>query len=199
MMPVARPIRPIGPRSNCSDKETNMLPQRFCARGRAHSKTWRSSQRLLHSRSVLHCGSPLPLSSASVTKPQTKFGPSPIPRPRSKRQRTGAVQVLAEFPSGLALRCPPSFSAVVLLSFYREVVGLDSVCPMARVTLFWMQKERRTMNRQQMEMNFERSPGFKPVPRGHRRPTRARWWFAQMRQVVDHAWDSVPTPSVGRE
>ncbi len=50
------------------------------------------------------------------------------------------------------------------------------------------------MNRQQLEMNLDCSVAFLPAARRQRRLTRARWWFAQMRQVVDRAWDSEPTP-----
>jgi len=45
------------------------------------------------------------------------------------------------------------------------------------------------MNKNQLEMNLDRSVNFPPAPRRPRRATRARWWFAQMRQVVDRAWD----------
>jgi len=50
------------------------------------------------------------------------------------------------------------------------------------------------MNRQQLEMSLEHSFAFRPAIRRQRRMTRARWWFAQMRQVVDKAWDERPTP-----
>jgi len=43
------------------------------------------------------------------------------------------------------------------------------------------------MNGQQLEMRFDSQ--FRPLIRRQRRSTRARWWFAQMRQVVDRAWD----------
>jgi len=70
---------------------------------------------------------------------------------------------------------------------------------MPRVILFGMQKDRRAMNRHQLEMNFDSITDFKPARRGRGRVTRARWWFAQMRQVVERTWNSFPTPSVGRE
>jgi len=55
-------------------------------------------------------------------------------------------------------------------------------------------KERHKMNRQQLEMSFEGPVAFRPVIRRHRRMVRARWWFEQMRQVVDRAWDWEPAP-----
>jgi hypothetical protein len=53
------------------------------------------------------------------------------------------------------------------------------------------------MNRQQLEMNLDSSVAFRPSTGRQRRLTRARWWFAQMRQVVDNAWE--PTPSAETE
>ena len=46
------------------------------------------------------------------------------------------------------------------------------------------------MNGQQLEMRFDSQ--FRPLIRRRRCSTRARWWFAQMRQVVDRAWDWRP-------
>jgi len=46
------------------------------------------------------------------------------------------------------------------------------------------------MNGQQLEMRFDSQ--FRPLIRRQRRSIRARWWFAQMRQVVDRAWDWGP-------
>jgi hypothetical protein len=41
----------------------------------------------------------------------------------------------------------------------------------------------------QAELTFER-PLISPQPSRHqRRLLRAQWWFHQMRQVVDRAWD----------
>jgi len=51
------------------------------------------------------------------------------------------------------------------------------------------------MNKYQLEMSFESSMAARPLLRRHRRLTRARWWFAQMRQVVDSAWE--PATSAG--
>jgi hypothetical protein len=50
------------------------------------------------------------------------------------------------------------------------------------------------MNKQQLEMSFENPVAFRPVIRPQRRKVRARWWFEQMRQVVDRAWDWEPAP-----
>jgi hypothetical protein len=54
------------------------------------------------SRSVLECGSPLPLSPPNLATPSTHPSPSFIPRP-PKRQRAGALQDLsASSPTGSA-------------------------------------------------------------------------------------------------
>jgi len=56
------------------------------------------------------------------------------------------------------------------------------------------------MNGQQMEIRFDSSPAFRPFRRRRRRQlTRARWWFAQMRQVVDCAWDWQSAPAARAE
>ena len=55
------------------------------------------------------------------------------------------------------------------------------------------------MNGQQLEMSFEQSIALRPVTRRQRRMTHARWWFTQMRQAVDRAWDREPAPPAGRE
>ena len=47
------------------------------ARGLAHSKTWRTLWRPCHARSVLDCGSPLPLFLRDAIRPEAKFRPSP--------------------------------------------------------------------------------------------------------------------------
>jgi hypothetical protein len=48
------------------------------------------------------------------------------------------------------------------------------------------------MNRRQMEMRFEDSRDLCRSSRPRRRLTRARWWFQQMRLVVDQTpdWDA---------
>jgi len=45
------------------------------------------------------------------------------------------------------------------------------------------------MNGQQLEISFEQSIALGRVTRRQRRIIRARWWFTQMRQVVDRAWE----------
>ena len=50
------------------------------ARALAHSKTWRTSQRPRAARSVLDCGSPLPLFPRDAISLKAKFPPSAIPR-----------------------------------------------------------------------------------------------------------------------
>ncbi|MBM3839144.1 MAG: hypothetical protein FJ398_14490 [Verrucomicrobia bacterium] len=51
------------------------------------------------------------------------------------------------------------------------------------------------MTKQQMELGLEQPLGFRRVARRERRPTRARWWFAQMRQVVANAAEPAPVRS----
>jgi len=50
------------------------------------------------------------------------------------------------------------------------------------------------MEQAQLELSFNGSESFHPVLRRHRRLTRARWWFDQMRLKVDQAldWTSAP-------
>ena len=50
------------------------------------------------------------------------------------------------------------------------------------------------MNGRQLEISFEQAIALRPVLRRQRRVTRARWWFAQMRQAVDRAWDGQVAP-----
>jgi hypothetical protein len=66
------------------------------ARGLAQSKTWRTRRRPRSSRSVLDCGSPLPLFRMSVMTLRTTFRSVSIPRLFPKRQRTGALQNVAD-------------------------------------------------------------------------------------------------------
>ena len=57
-----------------------------------------------------------------------------------------------------------------------------------------MREKRLNMQKQQIEIDFN-DPRI-PCSRVRRRPrfTRAQWWFAQMRRVVDQAWDWNPGP-----
>ena len=56
--------------------------------------------------------------------------------------------------------------------------------------------ERLPMNNQQIELTFDASISFQPAIRRHQRQNRARWWFNQMRVVVDRAldWQHAPPP-----
>ena len=47
----------------------------------------------------------------------------------------------------------------------------------------------------QLELGFEREPGFKPAGRSRRRSGRANWWFEQMRGAVNHAGDWSAPPA----
>jgi len=49
------------------------------------------------------------------------------------------------------------------------------------------------MDREQLEMSFNGDVVLRPAIR-RRRMTRARWWFDQMRQVVDRSWEWRPAP-----
>ncbi len=49
------------------------------------------------------------------------------------------------------------------------------------------------MQREQMEISFEQSIRCR-TPQRHQRLNRAQWWFKQMRQVVDAAFDWQPAP-----
>ena len=55
--------------------------------------------------------------------------------------------------------------------------------------------ETNNVNRQQLELSFDASAAFRPhITRRQRRRNRAQWWFAQMRAVVDRAFDWKPAP-----
>jgi hypothetical protein len=49
-------------------------------------------------------------------------------------------------------------------------------------------------DRQQLEISFAGACTFRPVVRRQKRLTRARWWFRQMRSVVNQARDWAPAP-----
>jgi len=55
------------------------------------------------------------------------------------------------------------------------------------------------MEKHQLEMRFDRSVAARPPRRPQRRLTRAHWWFGQMRQAVDRAWDWQPTRAKSRQ
>jgi len=51
------------------------------------------------------------------------------------------------------------------------------------------------MNNQQLEMTFNSQNRCRRAPRSQQRRSRARWWFSQMRSVVDCAFDWQASPS----
>jgi hypothetical protein len=59
--------------------------------------------------------------------------------------------------------------------------------------VFWPQKDT-TMNNQQLEIRLPTAACRRPGNYRQRRVSRARWWFSQMRRVVDEAaeWTSSP-------
>ena len=48
---------------------------------------------------------------------------------------------------------------------------------------------RKNIMKSQMELSFDQTAPFHPAIRRQRRLRRARWWFEQMRAVVDRAFD----------
>jgi hypothetical protein len=50
------------------------------------------------------------------------------------------------------------------------------------------------MERQQLELTFAGEVHFRPLWRGERRISRARWWFEQMYRAVEKAPDWQPQP-----
>ena len=50
------------------------------------------------------------------------------------------------------------------------------------------------MNNNQMELDIDRRNPNAAAPRRAARPHRARWWFSQMRAVVNSAMDWTPAP-----
>jgi len=50
------------------------------------------------------------------------------------------------------------------------------------------------MMSRQLELEIGQIRGALPAGVRQRRRTRAHWWFEQMRQVVDRAFDWQPTP-----
>lgn len=55
------------------------------------------------------------------------------------------------------------------------------------------------MLNRQMELGFDAHRECPPITRRQRRLSRACWWFARMRQVVDHAMDWRPAPEARPE
>jgi len=50
------------------------------------------------------------------------------------------------------------------------------------------------ITQQQLELGLDKVYGFNVHLPQTRRLSRAQWWFAQMRRVVDHALDWQPSP-----
>jgi hypothetical protein len=63
----------------------------------------------------------------------------------------------------------------------------------------WVKNKRLDMNMNktdQLELGLSGQPQFSVVSRPpQRRLSRAQWWFAQMRQIVDRAMDWQPAPA----
>jgi hypothetical protein len=55
------------------------------------------------------------------------------------------------------------------------------------------------MKREQLEMSFNGSTSHRPPLRALSRRSRAKWWFHQMRMVVDTALDWKPLPAARPE
>ena len=54
--------------------------------------------------------------------------------------------------------------------------------------------EKLIDQKEQIELSFDATCHFHPAIRRQRRQGRARWWFQQMRTVVDRAFDWHPAP-----
>ena len=52
-----------------------------------------------------------------------------------------------------------------------------------------------TTTQNQLELTLDNAGAFQLAVRRERRPSRAQWWFAQMRQVVDRAFDWQTAPA----
>ena len=52
---------------------------------------------------------------------------------------------------------------------------------------------------QQLELGFDSHRSRTAAPRPSPRASRAAWWFAQMRQAVDSAFDWQPAPAARAE
>ena len=76
----------------------------------------------------------------------------------------------------------------------KECSGLDSLCRTLGIKL--AAEMKLIMKKTQLEMSFQACNPCRPSRGNQRRPSRAHWWFSQMRQVVDGAfdWKSAPQP-----
>jgi len=55
------------------------------------------------------------------------------------------------------------------------------------------------MNNQQLEITLQANACRRPGTYRQRRVSRARWWFGQMRRVVDQAIEWAPAPATHSE
>jgi hypothetical protein len=55
------------------------------------------------------------------------------------------------------------------------------------------------MNNQQLEITLQAPACRRPGNYRQRRVSRARWWFGQMRRVVDQAIEGAPSPAIRPE
>jgi hypothetical protein len=60
-------------------------------------------------------------------------------------------------------------------------------------------KNETTMNQQQLEIALPAVICRRPTTFRQRRVSRARWWFSQMRRVVDEAIEGAPAPATSPE
>jgi hypothetical protein len=58
---------------------------------------------------------------------------------------------------------------------------------MSKRTSYGRRQQKLPMDRKQLEMRLESPNGCRRASRHRRRETRARWWFDQMKRVVDEA------------
>ena len=79
--------------------------------------------------------------------------------------------------------------------FYGRI-PLDRICRTPGANLG--QKDT-TMNNQQLEITLQATACRRPGNYRQRRVSRARWWFGQMRRVVDQAIDWAPAPAARPE
>ena len=73
---------------------------------------------------------------------------------------------------------------------------MDRICRTPGTNL--AQKDT-AMNNQQLEISLQATACRRSGNYRQRRVSRARWWFGQMRRVVDQAIDWAPAPVVSSE
>ncbi len=73
-------------------------------------------------------------------------------------------------------------------AFFQRIAGLGRY--LSQAPGYDGRKLNRIMsNQRQLELGFAGARAFRLAQRQQRRPSRAHWWFQQMRQVVDQALD----------